>query len=73
MELNRKERKIISTLLNNADSLFEDMIEEIGSEYDYGFRIQDVRDLFQRFDTVDLPDEEWKKYIRYEKEALDEV
>ena len=72
MELNKKEKKIISALLNNADSLFEDMIEEIGGEYDYGFRIQDVRDLCKRFDVIELTDSEWEEHIKWEKEAISE-
>lgn len=71
MVLTKKEEKIVTSLLNNADSLFEDMIEEMGSEYDYGFKIADVRNLCNRFDTVDLPTEEWDDWIEREQEVLD--
>ena len=72
MELNRKEKKIIKKLLNGCESLFEDMVEEVGGEYDYGFSIQDLRDLCKKFGATEIPASEWKKNIQYEKEALDE-
>lgn len=71
MELSRKERKIIKTLLNSSELLFEDMVEEVGGEYDYGFRIQEVWNLYKKFGGTEIPASEWKKHIQYEKEALD--
>lgn len=72
MELTQKERRIIKTLLNGSELLFEDMVEEVGGVNDYGFRIQDLRDLYKRFGGTEISASEWKKNIQYEKEALDE-
>ena len=71
MELDSKEIKIIRKLFNCCDSLFEDMIEEVGGKYDYGLRIKDLKKLARKFGAREIETEEWNHNIEEEQEALE--